>query len=86
MSIHTEFIGCSLGDVVAGKAAIVTGLQDEPDGALRVYIGARYKQIFVVIRPDTDEGQEAQRVLRQAWATGGHVLIPLPDPEAMNHG
>lgn len=39
------FIDCGVVDVIAGKTVLVTGLEDEPDGALRVYVGARYRKM-----------------------------------------
>jgi hypothetical protein len=67
------FLGCGLGDLLCGQTAMVTGIEDEGDGALRVYVGARYKGVYVLV-----DGQEAQGALRDAWATGDKVLIPLP--------
>jgi hypothetical protein len=58
----------------------VVGLEDEPGGMLRVYVGHRYKGIYALV--DAAHA-EAQRALRNAWGRGGHVLIPCPPPECL---
>jgi hypothetical protein len=67
------FIDCGLVDLMTGSTALVVGLDDGPDDSLKVYIGARYKGRYLLV-----DDPAAQRVIRDAWAGMGHVLIPLP--------
>lgn len=68
------FIDCGMVDLMTGNTALVVGVEDGPDDALKVYIGARYRGVYVLV-----DDADAQREIRRAWDTMGHVLIPLPD-------
>lgn len=61
---------------------LVVGLEDEPGGMLRVYVGHRSEAIYTLI--DASHA-EAQRALRNAWARGGHVVIPCPPAGCLYH-
>ena len=76
--MSTAFVGCGVTEVLIGRTAEVTGLEDEPDGALRIYVGPRYKGVYAIV-----EDQELQRALWAAWSCGGHVVIPRPPPECL---
>jgi hypothetical protein len=59
---------------------LLVGLEDEPDGTLRVYLGHRAKGIYMqVITP------QAQEHFRRAWGGGfGYVWMwPLPPADAL---
>lgn len=54
---------------------LLVGLEDESDGALRVYLGARWKGLYIRVTEP-----EAQDQFRRAWGAGRHVWMwPLPD-------
>lgn len=57
---------------------MVTGLEDQPDGSLKVYVGARYRGLYFV----TDDA-ETQKALRVGWAHGGHLLILTPPADVI---
>lgn len=61
---------------ILGRSVLVTGVEDDPDGMLRAYVGPRYRNQFVLIENESDKDE-----LRRAWAMGGHVVIPSPDPD-----
>jgi len=60
---------------------MLVGLEDEPDGSLRVYLGARYKGIYLRV----PAGEESQREFRRAWNSGGHVFMaPVPSADVLH--
>ena len=67
----------SLVDLLLGRCAEVTGIAENDDGSLKVYVGPRYHGRYVVI----DDPTAADEV-RRAWADPTqHVLIPAPDAD-----
>jgi hypothetical protein len=54
-------------------SVMVVGVEDGPDGSLKVYIGARYQRRYVLV--DDPQGQDN---VRRAWGQGGHVFTQLP--------
>jgi len=57
--------------MILGTARLVVGVDDEPTGGVRVFIGSRHLGHYAVFT----EAEGAQRV-RDAWATArGHVTI-----------
>lgn len=73
------FLDCGMVDLMTGRTALVVGVKDDPDGALKVYVGARYRGIYVLV-----DDANAQHEIQRAWATGGHVLVPLPDDSQLH--
>ena len=67
------FLGCGFGDLLSGGTTELVGVEDDPSGALRAYIGARYRGLYVLI-----DDAEGQQVVRDAWASRCKVLMPLP--------
>lgn len=66
-------------DILTGNATLVVGIEDTPDGALKVYIDARYLRRYVVAT-DPDEIAE----VRRAWnSSTGHVFMRTPPPEVV---
>jgi hypothetical protein len=64
----------------AEPVTLLVGLGDAPDGALKVYLGARWKGLHLLV---TDP--QEQETFRRAWGTGGHVWMwPLPPAEAIH--
>lgn len=47
----------------------LTGIEERPNGAVRLYVGPRYLGRYILLDAD---GTEAAR---RAWAHGGHVTI-----------
>lgn len=69
-------------DAMFSRAMLVVGCEDDPDedGAVRLYVGARYRnQFLVVAAPDAAEA-------RRAWASTfmGH-LWAIPDADEAVH-
>ena len=65
-------------DLLLGNSVLVTGLAEEEDGALRVYVGPRYRNVYTVIE-DSPEADE----VRKAWAQVTHVFITKPPDDAL---
>lgn len=74
----------SLGALVGvERSALLTGVEDDPTGALRAYLGPRWKWLYILI-----EDEDTKEAFRRAWGGGalGHVwLNPVPPPEAIHH-
>ena len=68
------FLGVGMGDLMTGRTAAVSGLSEDDDGALKVYVGHRHKGLYLLV-----DDPVAQEAIRDAWGYGGHVLIPLPE-------
>ncbi len=61
-----------------GKSLVV-GVEDTDDGLLKVYLGARWKNIYTLVEP----GDEANEV-RRLWANPTqHVLVPTPPADCI---
>lgn len=75
--MNGSFVGVGMADLLLGRTAMVTGVE-EARGALKVYIGARWRGLHVLV-----DDAEAQTAIRRAWAHGGHCLIPLPPAGAI---
>lgn len=66
--------------IAALDGALVVGVERASDGDLKVYLGARYKGIYVAIPP----GEHADRIERAWNGTGQHLFMrPVPPPEAL---
>lgn len=74
MTIAGSMVGLFTGDTT-----VLVGIEDDPDGGLRCYLGARYRGLYVIVDdPDTMER------IRRAWAdSSSHVLFPTPPPECV---
>lgn len=58
-----------------GTAVLVTGVEDDPEGGVRVYFGHRSDHHYVFC---TDP--EGVETVRRAWGNQmGHVTMPKPD-------
>jgi hypothetical protein len=75
------FVGVDMADLMTGRTAMVTGLEDEPDGALKVYVGPRWRGVYVLV-----DDAEAKDAIRRGWAVGGHLLIPIPAAKCLWRG
>ena len=68
-------------DAMFRPVTLLVGLEDEADGALRVYLGARYKGIYLRLAAD----DPAQDDFRRAWDRGGHCwMYPIPDANLLH--
>jgi hypothetical protein len=64
---------------LAGTHCLVVGVEDGPDGTLKVYVDARWKGLYAIV-----EDAEAQEAIRRAWAnTSSHLTITKPPPECL---
>lgn len=62
-----------------GAQSFVTGVERLDDGALKVYVGQRGRNVYTII----DDERDAREVER-AWSDrSAHVLIPTPPPECL---
>lgn len=52
-----------------GPVIWITGIEDRPNGAMRVYVGPRYKGRYFLPEPDEREP------IRRAWGCGGHLWM-----------
>lgn len=61
-------------------ATLLVGLEDDVDGSLKAYLGARWKRTFVRITEPTD-----QDAFRRAWGSmSSHIwLSPIPPAELL---
>lgn len=66
----------SIFGLIAGTHTLLVGVEDQDDGVLRLYLDARHRGLYVVV-----DDPAAQAQARAAWATGGHVTIPVPPAE-----
>lgn len=72
MTIAGSMVGLFTGDTT-----VLVGVEDDPDGGLRCYLGARYRGLYVIV----DDPEQMEKI-RRAWAyTSSHVLFPVPPPE-----
>lgn len=61
-----------------GQKCFVVGLEDDDDGSVRVYVGARVMNLHTHV-----EDPQSVAELREAWATAKHVLIDAPPADAL---
>ena len=64
----------NIGDILLGQAVLIVGVEDNPDGGLRVYLGHRGDGIFVIVK---DEASIA--TVRRAWSGGQHCFASKKD-------
>lgn len=65
--------------LLAGTHCLVVGVEDGPEGMLKVYVDARHRGLYALV-----EDAEAQQAIRRAWAnTSSHLTITIPPPECL---
>src|SRR5687767_14429329 len=71
-----EITSSPIAALLPGNATLLVGVERETDGALRLYVGARYRGTYAVIAP----GEDTDRV-EAAWnGSMGHLwMTPIPD-------
>ena len=52
---------------------LIVGIEDDPDGSLRVYVDARHTGIHTHI-----DDESAKEQVRNAWASSVHLTAPIP--------
>lgn len=58
---------------------LLVGLEEQSDGKVRAYLGARWRGIYLLL--DDEEAQP----FRAAWGSGQHVwMSPVPPPEMLH--
>lgn len=63
----------------AGPVTLLVGVEEQPDGRVRAYLGARWKGLYLLLDPAEAEP------FRQAWATGQHVWMrPIPPADLLH--
>lgn len=61
------------------SVTLLVGVEDQPDGKVRAYLGARWKRIYLLLDPEEAEP------FRRAWGTGQHVwMAPIPPAELLH--
>jgi hypothetical protein len=70
----------SFAALLTGNACLIVGVEDDPDGSLRVYLGARWKGIHVHVDDET-----ARAEIRRAWGDplSAHVFTARPPADAL---
>jgi len=63
-----------LTDILLGTAILIVGVEDNPSGGIRVYLGHRGDGIFVIV---DDEASIA--AARRAWAGSSHSFVSKKD-------
>ena len=62
------------------RTTLVVGLAEDESGALRVYLGKRWKNLYILVT-EPDE----QDTFRRAWGSGGHIwMSPVPGAELIH--
>lgn len=69
----------SLLGVALGTHTFVVGVEDQEDGALRVYVGERRLGLYVLVE---DEAPQAE--VRRAWATADRLTMPKPPQDCLH--
>lgn len=59
-----------------GASTFLVGVEDDPEGGIRCYLGHRANGLYCVI-----DDPDAIREVRGAWSMGGHVAISVPPAE-----
>lgn len=57
---------------------LVTGVEEDESGMLRVYVGPRFNWVYVLI-----ENEDDKESIRRAWGSHTHVLINKPEPDQL---
>lgn len=71
----------SIMEYAFGLHVLIVGVEDDKEdpSLLRVYIGARYNNTYVLVQDPDD-----QERMRRAWANpGGHLTMPRPPDDAI---
>lgn len=64
-------------NLLTGDSVLMVGVEDDPEGGIRVYINARYLGQYVLCTNPDDINR-----VRNAWgSTAQHVFMPTPPPE-----
>lgn len=58
----------------AGDCTLLVGVEEQEDGSVKAYLGARHKGVYLHVHADEAEG------FRRAWrSASGHIwLYPVP--------
>jgi hypothetical protein len=60
------------------EVTLLVGVEEQPDGAVRVYLGHRAKGVYLLVEPEQADP------FRRAWASGQHVwMAPVPPAERL---
>jgi hypothetical protein len=63
-----------------GPVTLLVGVEEQLDGRVRAYLGARWKRLYLLL-----DAAEAEP-FRRAWATGQHIWMrPVPPAELLHH-
>lgn len=66
----------SLPPLASGMTTLVVGLEEAEGGGVKVYLGARWKRLYVLVGPEHAED------FRRAWGLQGHLWVyPVPPAE-----
>ena len=66
-------------DILSGQAVLIVGIEDNPDGGLRVYLGHRGDGIFVIV-----DDEDCIATIRQVWSGQNHCFVSKKElPETL---
>lgn len=69
----------NIAGLITGTHTYLVGVEDDPDGGLRCYLGARSKGLYCVV-----EDEDAKADVRRAWGGSlGLITIPVPPPKCI---
>jgi len=83
MSVYTLSAIPPLGSFIGVQpVTLLTGVEDDPSGALRVYLGARYKGLYLLV-----EDEDEKDFFRRGWRSGApHTWMwPIPPDDAIHN-
>lgn len=64
--------------LVLGRNTLLVGVEEREDGALKCYLGARWKGIYCIVDDPEDKAE-----VRRLWGMGQHVTFPIPDADEL---
>lgn len=67
--------GEAVANLLAGQSTFVVGIEDDPDGGLRVFLGHRSRGLYCVI----DDAAAIEQI-RAMWESKMPFTIPIPPP------
>jgi hypothetical protein len=65
-------------DLLLGTGVLITGIEEQAEGWMKVYVGPRWKNVYVVCADPDDRAR-----VKRAWGSSMHLTMPKPAPEAL---
>ena len=69
----------AFGEIALGESVEVVGIEPDPSGGLRVWLGHRSKRVYAIV-----DDPDSRAAIEQAWANKAtRLLIPMPPANAL---